>query len=112
MGGIRRHRRTCPEQVQLKSEVANLLHKSGADHPQKTKTKQKRDDSRDRLRDLPEWLEEFADNLEDTVHAIPHTFLRTRILSVLRMWSQSQRSIVLKLNSQKTEIAKSACEPK
>ena len=38
--------------------------------PSKTQNKnQKRDDNRDsddRLGDLPEWLEEFADNLEDT----------------------------------------------
>ena len=44
----------------------------------KTQNKnKKRDDSRDaddRLRDLPEWLEEFTDNLEDTeVHAPAHT---------------------------------------
>ena len=37
--------------------------------PSKTQNKNKRDgnrDSDDRLRDLPEWLEEFTDNLEDT----------------------------------------------
>ena len=54
----------------------DLPHESGADHRQKPKTKIKRDDSRDaddRLRDLPEWLEEFTDNLEDTeVHATAH----------------------------------------
>ena len=45
--------------------------------PSKTQNKnKKRDgnrDSDDRLRDLPEWLEEFADNLQDTeVHAPAH----------------------------------------
>ena len=65
LGPIRRqhrHRRIC-QQVQLKSKVTNWPHESGADHPQKPKTKNnKRDDSRDaddRLRYLPEWLEEF-----------------------------------------------------
>ena len=55
----------------------NWPHEGGADHPQRPKNKNfKRDDSRvsdDRLRDLPEWLEEFTDNLEDTeLHAPAH----------------------------------------
>ena len=49
-------------------------------------------DSDDRLRDLPEWLEEFADNLEDTeVHAP----------AALRKWHQNQGSTVCFLTSQK-----------
>ena len=52
-------------------------HERGADHPQKTQNKnKKRDGSRDaddRLRDLPESLEEFTDNPEDTeLHAPAH----------------------------------------
>ena len=44
----------------------------------------------------------------------PHTFLRTQIRNVPRKWyqNQNQGSTVLKLTSHKTEIAKSACEPK
>ena len=38
----------------------------------------------------------------------PHTFLRTLIRNVLQKWHQG--STILKLTSQKTEIAKSACE--
>ena len=71
-----RHRRICRQQVQLKSKVTNLLHEGGANQPQKPK-KSKRDDSRDsvdRLRDLPEWLEEFTDNLEDTDVPAPAHF--------------------------------------
>ena len=41
-----------------------------------------------------------------------HTFLRTQIRNVLRQWYQNQGSTVLKLTSQKNEVAKSAGEPK
>ena len=64
-------------------------------------------DSDDRLRDLPEWLEEFTDNL---LH--PHTFLRTQIRNVLRKWHQNQGIIIFILTFPKTEIAKYVCEPK
>ena len=40
--------------------MTNWAHESGADHPQKTQNKTKKDDSRDaddRLRDLPESFE-------------------------------------------------------
>ena len=43
---------------------------------------------------------------------LPHTFLRTLMRNVLRKWYQNQGSTVIILTSQKTEIAKSACEPK
>ena len=66
-----RHCGICLQQAQPKSEVTDQLQETGADHTQKTQNKnKKRDgnrDSDDRLRDLPEWLEEFTDNLEDTV---------------------------------------------
>ena len=42
----------------------------------------------------------------------PHTFLRTQIRNVLRKWYQNQGSTVFILTSQKTEIAKYACEPR
>ena len=42
----------------------------------------------------------------------PHTFLRTQIRNGLRIRYQNQGSTVFVLTSQKTEIAKSACEPK
>ena len=79
LGATRRqhpHRRSCLQQSLLNREVTNKPHESGADHPQKPKHIFQRDGSRDaddRLRDLPEWLEEFTDNLEDTeVHAPAH----------------------------------------
>ena len=66
--------------------------------PSKTKNKnEKRDDSRDSgdcLRDLPEWLEEFTDNLEDTVMPVPAYSSRdsdsdrpTKVVSKLRKHS-------------------------
>ena len=42
----------------------------------------------------------------------PHTFLRTEIRNVIRKWYQNRGSMVFILTSQKTGIAKSACEPK
>ena len=98
-----RHCRIC-QQFQLKNEVTNSHQETGADHPQKPKNKKKkRDDSRDsddRLRDLREWLEEFTDNLEDSDSERP-----TKVASTSRKHS-------LILTSQRTEIAKSAWEPK
>ena len=86
---------------------------------------------RDRNRDSDDWLEEFTDDLEDTeLHApangwrssqtiwrtqkcqCPHTFLRTQVRNVPRMWYQNQGSTVFILTSQKTEIAKYACKQK
>ena len=49
--------------------MTHWLHESGADHCQKPQKNKKRDGSRDaddRSRDLPEWLEEFTDDPEDT----------------------------------------------
>ena len=42
----------------------------------------------------------------------PHTFLRTQIRHVPRKWYQNKGTTVFTLNSQKTEMAKSAGEPK
>ena len=68
---------TLPPQDSSSSSSSPVLERSDEMAPrkwcrstQKTRNKnQNRDDSRDsddRLRDLPEWLEEFSDNLEDT----------------------------------------------
>ena len=94
-------------------------HEGGPNQPKKkTRTiNKKRDDSRDavdRLRDLPEWLEEFTDNLEDTeVHAPAHTTQDSDSERLTKVVSKlNQGSTVFILTSQKTEIPKSACEPK
>ena len=42
----------------------------------------------------------------------PHTVLRNQIWNILRKWQRNQGSTVLKLTSQKFEIATSAWEPK
>ena len=42
----------------------------------------------------------------------PHSLVKTQIRNALRKWYQNQRSTLFVLTSQKTEIAKSACEPK
>ena len=53
----------------MHSELTNLHQESGAKSP-KTQNKNKKKDinpaSDDRLRYLPEWLEKFTENLEDT----------------------------------------------
>ena len=67
--------------------------------------------TRSRLRDLPEWLEEFTDNLEDAAVPAP---------AHISQDSDSERptkvsptgSTVFFLTSRKIETAKSACEPK
>ena len=43
---------------------------------------------------------------------LPHSFLRTQIRNVLQKWYQNAGSTVFSIKSHKTEIAKSACEPK
>ena len=86
-----------PVQVpQYWSEVTEQLQETGV-IPQEPKTKMKRGmtgDSGDRLRDLPEWLEEFTDNLEDTVMLVPAYSSRdsdsdrpTKVVSKLRKHS-------------------------
>ena len=65
-----RQYRTCLHQVQSKSEVTNQHRATGARLTKTTKNQnKKKNDNRDSdesLRDLPEWLEEFTDNLKDT----------------------------------------------
>ena len=92
-------------------------HQSGAVRPKKKQNKyKKRDGSRDaddRLRDLPGWLDEFTDNLEDTeVQAPAHISQDSVSERPTKVWYPNQGSTVFILTSQKTEIAKSACEPK
>ena len=72
-------------------------------------TNQKMDNNQatiSRLRDLPEWLEEFTDNLEDTEVSALATLPMTQIRTVLRKWQAG--STVFILFSTKTEIAKHA----
>ena len=91
------------------------LHESGADQPKKkTKHKKKGDDSRDsddRLRDLLEWLEKFTHNLEDA--ELPASAHSSRDPDSERPMKVAPRKhSIFILTSQKTEIAKSACEPR
>ena len=70
-----RHRRIC-QQVQVKSEVTNYLHESGADHSQKPKTKIKRGMAVERRTTVCESFlsgRRSSHNLEDTeLHAPAH----------------------------------------
>ena len=99
-----RHRRICLQQVHFKSEVANLLHECGADHPQKPVKKLERGMT----------VEMRSQMIQRTQHCMhPHTFLRTQIRNVLRKSyrNQNQSSTVFIFTSKQTEIAKSSCEP-
>ena len=87
--------------------------KNWSDSPKTQNQNRKRDnnrDSDDRLRDLPEWLEEFKDNLEDTGTQDSD--------SGLRFGTFHESAIKIKeaqypySPSQKTEIAQYACGPK
>ena len=71
------------------------------------RSQKKRDDSRDANDPL-----RSSQIIWRTLNCMrPHTFLRTQIRNVLWKWYQNQGSTVSILTSQKTEIAKSACEP-
>ena len=89
---------------------------TGSRQTQKPKTKNKKKnenrDSDDCLQDFPEWLEEFAENLEDTEVLAPAHISRTQIRNVLRKWHQNKKSIMFTFTSHKTKIAISACAPK
>ena len=56
------------------------------------------------MRDLPEWLEEFTENLEDTEVPALHTFLMTHIRNGVQKWHPGNTVFVL--TSRKVEIAK------
>ena len=66
--------------------------------------------SNDHLRDLPAWLEEFIENLENT--EVPAAAHISHDSGSERPKKWHQGSTVFILTSQKTRIAKSACEPK
>ena len=59
---------------------------------------------------IPEWLEDFAENLGIAEVPALTDVLMTQIRNVLSKWHQG--STVFILTSQKTEIVKSASEPK
>ena len=66
-----------------------------------------------RLQDLPEWLEEFTDNLEDTeVPAPAHLAQDSDSNRPTKVVYQNPGGTIFIFTSHKTEIAKSACEPK
>ena len=79
--------------------------------PQKPKTKNnKRDGSRDaddRLRDLPEWLEDFTDNLEATeLHASAHSSPKSDLENTTTVATGARRQCFYSL-SKRAEIAMS-----
>ena len=65
----------------------------------------------DRLRDLPEWLEEFTENLEDTETPVPaHVSQDSGSERPTKVVSKSRIQSICVANCQKTEIVKYACE--
>ena len=96
---LHRHRTTRQVhlQVQYQSEVTEELQEK------------KKDDSRDsddRLRDLPDCLEEFTDNLEDTeLSASVHSSQDSDSERPTKVISRSRMHCI----KTQTEIAKSAC---
>ena len=83
-------------------------------HPKTQNKNKKRDGNRDsdeRLRDLPEWLEEFKDNLEDTeLHAPARISQDSDLERPTKVESKSKKHSIFP-NSQKTDIAKSVRGP-
>ena len=110
-----RHCKICLQQVQPKSEVTDLLQETGADSP-KTKTKMKRGMAVEIRMTVCEiflngWRSsQMISRTQMCLHS--RTFLGTQIRNVRRKWYLIPGSIVCVLASQKTEIVKSACEPK
>ena len=86
-------------------ETETILQKS---KKKKTENEDNNQGTRDRLRNLPDWLEEFTDNLEDAeVPALANTSHDWNVL-----WKRHPGSIAFIFTAQKTEIAKSASEPR
>ena len=83
-------------------------------HPKTQNKNKKRDGNRDsdeRLRDLPEWLEEFTDNLEDTeLHAPARISQDSDLERPTKVESKSRKHSIFP-NPQKTDIAKSVRGP-
>ena len=63
-----------------------------------------------RLRDLPEWLEEFTENLEDT--EVPANAHISRDSDSERLTKWYRGSTILILTTRTTDVAKSASEPR
>ena len=84
-------------------------------HPKTQNKNKKRDGNRDsdeRLRDLPEWLEEFTDDLEDTeLHAPARISQDSDLERSYECGIKNQGSTVFIPNPQKTDIAKSVRGP-
>ena len=82
----------------------------------KPKTKRKKKDSNresdDRLRDLPAWLEEFADNPEDTEVPAPAHISQDSDSERPTKVASKKGSTVFILTSERPKIAKYACEQK
>ena len=115
------------------SEVASSHQETARATHKKTQNKStKRDNNRasdDRLRDLPDWLEEFTDNLTyrngcknsekiSWMTEFLNTETHTPVLPMNYLWSPRLREVwiwvntVFSLTSQKTEIARSVKGPK
>ena len=107
-----RHCRIRLQQFQLKNEVTNLPQETGADHPQKPKTK------RGMTIEIRTTVCEIFLNGWSSSQTIwrtqkclcPHTFLRTQIRNVLRKWYQNQGSTVFFLSSPKVRKLRSLPE--
>ena len=67
-----------------------LVRSSKTQNPIKKRDNKRNSD--DRLADLPEWLEEFKENLVDT-------YLRNQIQNIQQKWQRNQGSTVLKPTS-------------
>ena len=110
-----RHRRICLRRVQPKSEVTDWPHESGAERPQKPKTKKRGTADEMRTTVCEIFLNGWRSSqiIWRTQNCLcPHTFLRNQIRNGLQKWYQNHGSTVFILTSQKTEIAKSVFEPK
>ena len=119
-----RHCRIC-QRVQVENEVTSQPRETGADHPKKPETKIKRAMAIEIRITVCEiflsgWRSsQIIQRTQNGTHPPPFPspthFLGLRFgpsYDVLRKWCQNQGSTIFIVTSQKTEIAKSACEPK
>ena len=104
---------TSPSPARLRSDDT-LSQASGirGDLPKISKKEKKKDNiqaTRSRLRDLPEWLEEFTDNLEDAeVPALANTSEDSDSERPAKVGTKE--AVVFILTSQETKIAKNTSE--
>ena len=85
------------------------------DSPKKKNKQKKRDNNQasgNRLLDLLEWWEEFTENLDDTQAPAPAHVSQDSDSERPTKWQRNQGSTVFILTSRRTELAKSASEPK